>query len=341
MKTIVNHLPVSTHAELTDALKTGCRKVYQAMCNSDGFDARTLDLKSTADMDKALLQACVSFLTFEKVNFKTLVAKRKSESKLPDLFSTRLHHNLALMDLRHVIAEQDSLPWREDHLHYWQDMHVLYESLDSHDRVEIDGFFKLLCNRELSDLTEGHLKKVMSGEVDTRMFADQAPYVASKYLDSLIRADAAEGLFSVDFGDAYRVDRSTSNFDDFSRYSHTSMDIPFGFSPTPRSQFKEIRQYDTKNPGLRFSTFEEALIKGMNKNIEAGCLRQINIYFMGSRMLTAQLGHNTFALTNVFIPEITGLPLSKTMVLDMVQDAEKVMGFTPAMGDFLMAELGM
>lgn len=341
MKTIVNHLPVSSHADLTDALKTGCRKVYQAMCNSDGFDARTLDLKSTADMDNALLQACVSFLTFEKVNFKALVAKRRSESKLPDLFSTRLHHNLALMDLRQVIAEQDSLPWREDHLHYWQDMHVLYESLDSHDRVEIDGFFKLLCNSELANLTEVHLKRVMSGEVDTRMFSDQAPYVASKYLDSLIRVDGAEGLFSVDFGDVYRADRSLRDFDDFSCYSHTSMDIPFESSPTIRSQFNKIRQYDTKNPGLRFSTFEEALVKGMSKGVEPGYLRQINIHCMGTTMLTAQLGHNTFALTNVFIPEITGLSLSKTKVLDMVQDTEKVMGFTPAMDDFLMAELGM
>jgi hypothetical protein len=340
MKTIIDHLPVSSHASITDALKTGCYQVYDAMTRTKAEDMRTLDLKSTADMDGELLQACVGFLTYDKVNFKTLVAKRKSEAKLRDVFSTRQHHNLALMDLRGIIAEADSLPWREDHLHFWQDMQVLYESLDGHDQAEIDGFFKLLCNSDLASLTKNHLMKVLAGEVDTRMFGDQAPYVASKYLESLIRVDAAEGLFSMEAGDLRHADSPAHYFD------HDLFDPWDGFPRSAKmslkiNQFVEIGKFKTHNPGLRFSTFEAALNAAMNQTVGTEQQRQIKIHFMGEMLVCAQLKHKSINLLSVYVPPEKGLILTKNMLLDMVQEAEKAKGFNGAMDELLMSELGL
>lgn len=337
MKTIIDHLPASSHASITDTLKTGCYRVYDAMARNEGVDVRTLDLKSTAHMDGALLQACVGFLTYDKVDFKALVAKRKSEARLRNVISTRLHHILALMDLRRIIAEPDSLPWREDHLHFWQDMQVLYESLDRHDQAEINGFFKLLCNTDFTSLTKDHLIKVQAAEVDTRLFGDQAPYVSSKYLDALFRVDAAEGLFSMEAGDLCNVENPSIYFD---HGTYEFWDESSSHS-VKLNQFEDLNKFKTKNPGLRFSTFEAALNCAMTRKVGAGQQRDIKIHFMGEMIVSALLKHKSIHLISVYVPPTKGLNLTKDMLLETVQEAEKALGFNGAMDELLMSELGL
>ena len=368
MPTTIKKISLARHADLTDELKRGCRDTYNLNLYNHNRD-RGMALPGTHVMDGEILAASVGFLTMNTLNY---AAQVNSYSPVRHGFWGRLlgdhraqeqeAHSRALMDLRRLLAEQDSLPWREDRVHFWQELDRMYQRFDKVDRQEMDDFFELLMGRTYPHLMMYHYVNIenaalLPGHIDL----EQPQYITSPFLTGSIREDCALSLFSLAAGPqksegsnappntttSTTSTTSTTDYDDWDpdwygdKSSADSSDGDDGLSDPETPLYPELHPFTIMNLGARLLSLEQALDLAFSFSLHNHYTKHIHIRFMGSTLLIGTRGPRSFSIDRLEALSDIGVNLSKTDILEAVKVAEAKAGFSTKMDDFLSMELGL
>lgn len=351
----VSMIPLSCHAALTEELKRGCRDVYNLNLCNHSRDQR-MSLPGTHGMDSELLAMVVGFLTMNTVNFTSLVA---SHSPVNHGFWSRLMgeqrtqektaHAKALMDLRRLLAEQDSLPWREDRVHYWQKLDRLYKGFDHLDQREINHFFELLMGKSYAQLV-AYSYVAVDSTINQSSLADPQ-YVTSPYVSDLIREDCVLSLFSSAVGQqkhqhSTEQESDSSHYDDWKPdwYGDRGLDESEGFDDAIELEtpiYPALSAFSVMNQGMRHATLTAALAKAFSYSVSKHPTKRIHIRFMGESLLIGTLSPKCFSIDSLEVPANNGVNLSKTEALETICVAAANAGLSTSLDDLLSTELGL
>lgn len=352
MPTTTKIIPLARHSDLTDELKRGCRDAYNLNLYNHSRD-ESMPLPGTHGMDSELLAMLVGFLTMNTVNYTSLVA---SHSPANHGFWARLlgeqraqektAHAQALMDLRRLLAEQDSLPWREDRVHFWQDLDRLYQGFDALDKQEMDHFFELLMGKTYSKfITYSYLKVE---QTLTHPTPAQHPYVTSPFLEGVIRQDCAMSLFSLACGAQEHIhsadqESNSNHYDDWNPDWYGTAVDRGGDSPrkveTPI--YPKLNPFSVMNQGMRHETLTSALDQAFSYSVRKDHTKRIHIRFMGESLLIGTLSPKSFSIDSFEVPANNGVTLCKTEALEAICAAVANAGLSTGLDDLLSMELGL
>jgi hypothetical protein len=314
-----------------------------------------MPLPGTHGMDSELLAMLVGFLTMNTVNYTSLVA---SHSPVSHGFWSRLlgeqrtqaktAHAQALMDLRRLLAEQDSLPWREDRVHYWQKLDRLYKGFDHLDQREIDHFFELLMGKSYAQLV-AYSYVAVDSTLNQSSLVDPL-YVTSPYVSELIREDCVLSLFSSVVGKLRHLHsaekESDSSYDDWNPdwYGDRGVDDSEGFDDANDLEtpiYPPLSAFSVMNQGMRHETLTAALAQAFSYSVSKHHTKRIHIRFMGESLLIGTLSPKSFSIDSFEVPANNGVTLCKTEVLEAMCAAVANAGLSTSLDDLLSMELGL
>jgi len=343
-------IPLDRHADITEDLKIACTEQYNRVRMAWGEDFRSLELASTLGMDKPFLQKIVSFLTVGKIDYDHLVASHKSPHD--DSFWKRLlggaetitasTHAEAMMDLRRLIAERDSLPWLEDHVHFWQEFDAWTHDLDADEYRTVDNFFKLLGGKSYSSLTEEH-RLALNSNCSSHAYehAMGISYVFCEDVDRSLREDCATARYAVDVSEFKQACMPGAQTHGYNRHRTQPFDVETIQAEFIRGHAQRLHPELKKNvslqPGVRGKSLEEVLTQAFKKTAVHGRHKNIIVTLMGNAILSGYLTESGFTVKDV-VPTFT---MNKTSILNQVMKAEEQAGFDTRLDDFLSQEIGL
>lgn len=349
-------LALHSHPLMTYALKIGCRDTYRMIRESVHGDLRKLEVISPSEMSHPLLTASVNFLSFEQFSYDDVFADYiKKSGQQKRFFHTRISseqisqaHTDTLMDLRRHIVGDAHIPWDEKHVHFWSDFETLYRHMDIADRLEVDGFFKLLCGNTYETMAAEH-------HIVTRQpisMVDEHPYEACKNLDTLVRGDVARHQFSVIVGSEAPIKREESENDDSGSAFSSWMECPYDSlgwddGPTEREYLKrpytypELGDFEFSNPGTPYSELDEAIHLTFERQISEGHMRNIKFLFRGETILTGELTCGAFKPVDIKPVSKQGVRMSRQLITDTLNKSQQSTGVEVQFERMFAADLGL
>ncbi|AXH59726.1 hypothetical protein [Pseudomonas amygdali] len=333
-------IPLYNHPEMTYALKIGCRDTYRNTRMNLGREVRAIDMRCSSEMDRELLQACVSFLSHEKFDYLEISDKMPARKWYAPKTTTTTHAD-ALMALRYDIAQSPHVPWKEECIHFWSDFNHLYQHLDVTDQLQVDAFFELLMGKSFKDFRQEHtIKSLTPFQPD-----DGHPYQVCEHVDTLVRSDVARHQFSLVLSSQQLINKPVILEEDMQEYWDDMYDFdyhnPGPSIPVPDYKHRPLEDFSYDSPGKPFAELRECILAAFDRSPESGSNRSIVIRFRGLDLLRGVLTSNGFTPEDIYPQQKLGMSITRQQILDILNDCQRGSHIRVKFDDMLGIDLGL
>jgi hypothetical protein len=342
MDTPTKRILPHSHADMSLALKVACAQTSNNLRHLEISDkpelAKEIEYRNIKAIDRSVVGACVDFLTMGNASFDKLL-NQHLPGGLFRYFPKPVTYHKAMMTLRGMIASGVLEPWNEGHVHSWLDFSHGYATGDEHHRKSIDMFFSSLIDTPYSAFEAPFLAEPAAEAIAV----PNKSWIAVENIDYPIRLDLSAGLFSVSFGAEGKALQSYSAHSAIPHRIHDVeqedelREIPLKkIEEFPRLNVPRIRSF-----GTRFSSLKSALTSAMSVEISPESTRIAHVFFKGEKILVADVQPGSFTPKKIFPITEAGVNLSKTVILNTIDECQAQTKKESRYNDLLMSELGL